>query len=282
MFASRGQGFFGSSARSSPWDANAGGRVSGGGRFVSDNGAEQGAAAAPPVAHYQAPRVAPPPRSTRPAPRPRARDPPRVHAPASGTVNRRSIYGASAGPAGAARRSTVPAQRGSGSSSTRFVPTRSVGARGSRRQDDPSPVSDEAIDVRVLPRRVVLRATDWGPVLPSPGLTSCHGVCGSCCACPRRHVMFQYANKSIFGHDSFRTTQRQVIKQALRKQDVFVIMPTGGGKSLCYQVATTRRTRHRPRVACPRSHRGVGLPCLGRWWPCCRVVLPSWCRHSSA
>ena len=158
--------------------------MSGGGRFVSDNGAELGAAAAPPVAHYQAPRVAPPPRSTRPAPRPRARDPPRVHAPASGTVNRRSIYGATARPAGAARRSTVPAQRGSGSSSTRFVPTRSVGARGSRRQDDPSPVSDEAIDVRVLPRRVVLRATDWGPVLPSPGLTSCHGVCGSCCACP--------------------------------------------------------------------------------------------------
>src|SRR5258708_9389767 len=39
-----------------------------------------------------------------------------------------------------------------------------------------------------------------------------------------------------FGFEKFKDTQEKIIEAVLAGQDVFVVMPTGGGKSLCYQL----------------------------------------------
>ncbi|OYU72731.1 MAG: hypothetical protein CFE45_39260, partial [Burkholderiales bacterium PBB5] len=56
--------------------------------------------------------------------------------------------------------------------------------------------------------------------------------------------------QQVFGYSAFRGQQAAVIERACAGGDALVLMPTGGGKSLCYQV---------PAIARHRAGQGVTL-----------------------
>ncbi len=47
--------------------------------------------------------------------------------------------------------------------------------------------------------------------------------------------------KTHFGYDEFRPLQREIMEAALGGRDVLAILPTGAGKSLCYQLPALLR-----------------------------------------
>jgi len=47
--------------------------------------------------------------------------------------------------------------------------------------------------------------------------------------------------RRFYGYRSFRTHQLDIIERVVRGQDAFVLMPTGSGKSICYQIPAVLR-----------------------------------------
>ena len=52
----------------------------------------------------------------------------------------------------------------------------------------------------------------------------------------KKFATLQQALKYYFGFDTFKGDQEAIIKNLLDRKDTFVLMPTGGGKSMCYQL----------------------------------------------
>ena len=49
--------------------------------------------------------------------------------------------------------------------------------------------------------------------------------------------------KDVFGYERFRGPQEAIVAHVVAGGDALVLMPTGGGKSLCYQVPAIARQR---------------------------------------
>ena len=62
----------------------------------------------------------------------------------------------------------------------------------------------------------------------------------------------------VFGYESFRGDQQAIVDQVIGGGDALVLMPTGGGKSLCYQIPSLVREGTGIVVAADRADAGPG------------------------
>ncbi len=81
--------------------------------------------------------------------------------------------------------------------------------------------------------------------------------------------------QEVFGYDAFRGPQADIVRHVSEGGDALVLMPTGGGKSLCYQVPAIVRERGghgltvvvSPLIALMHDQVGALLLCSKRAWP---------------
>src|SRR5271157_2840126 len=71
------------------------------------------------------------------------------------------------------------------------------------------------------------------PPAPDPSANA-----GSCAPDPSAHADTAAASvlRRVFGFRQFRPHQGEIVEHLIAGGDAFVLMPTGGGKSLCYQI----------------------------------------------
>src|SRR6266545_8087518 len=67
------------------------------------------------------------------------------------------------------------------------------------------------------------------------------GLCYQKNIMPGDPAELRSALKRYFGFTSFRPLQEEIIRDALAGRDVFAVLPTGGGKSLCFQLPALAR-----------------------------------------
>ena len=66
--------------------------------------------------------------------------------------------------------------------------------------------------------------------------------------------------RQVFGFPAFRGLQQEVVEHIVGGGDALVLMPTGGGKSLCYQVPALCRPGTAEHVACVVQVPVIAIP----------------------
>jgi len=75
---------------------------------------------------------------------------------------------------------------------------------------------------------------DAGEILPPPGFAPINAIATN--HLPPTLDAAETLLRDIFGYDGFRSLQADIIQSVLNRRDTLAIMPTGSGKSLCYQI----------------------------------------------